>query len=208
MGSSDTEPVARQRTCLDCGCVNTRTSWRCAPCFAAHKKRKHKEYLERAAQRAVEEAERRRIWEAERPQREAAERAQRAKEAAAQEAVKAAALLKERSPEGRAARKAAVDAALATDGPRLKRGPEGTHSWAIVKVRDLENGELYPVRWRCRDCATIKTLEHSLVRPEYEFPQGHERHFPEGLPRRYTAGHCPYGVPAAPSDRYFRWDKP
>lgn len=73
----------------------------------------------------------------------------------------------------------------------IRRGPYGAHSWGIVKVRELEDGELYPVRWRCRDCGTVKSIAHGLQRVTYTFPEGHAQHFPEGLPSQGKAGACP-----------------
>lgn len=198
-------------TCLDCGAHKGDRIHlsRCAACAEKHKAAATSASVERnrdkAAARKAADAAYAARWEAERPQREAAQQAQWAKEAAEREAARAASLLKQRSPEGRAARKAAVDAALTAEDRPIKRGPEGTHSWAIIRIKALEDGDLYPVRWRCRDCGTIKTLEGTL-RPEYHFPEGHERHFPQGLPRRNIAGHCPYGPPASKRRSYRDWD--
>lgn len=73
----------------------------------------------------------------------------------------------------------------------MKRSVSGSHSWAIVKVKELESGELYPTAWRCRDCDVEKKIS-VMNRASYSFPAGHEQYFPEGLPRPGLAGRCPF----------------
>lgn len=83
----------------------------------------------------------------------------------------------------------------------VKRGPAGTHSWAIAKVRELDSGELYPVEWFCRDCDTRKTtnIHH---RATYTFPDGHADQLPEGqLPDPGRSGPCPGNDPAKRLER-------
>lgn len=73
----------------------------------------------------------------------------------------------------------------------MRRSLSGSHSWAISKVKELESGELYPLAWFCRDCGTKKTIDF-MNRPRYEFPEGHEQYFQEGLPPLHKAGTCPF----------------
>ena len=69
----------------------------------------------------------------------------------------------------------------------------GHHSWDMLETVKREDGSLAPIKWRCRNCDTIKALGWRN-RAEYEFPEGHEKHFVEGLPAKDKAGHCPYGA--------------
>lgn len=193
----------KPRSCADCQIdITGQSAWRCDLCLPVHKQRKQAEYTARSQANLRQREVRRVAYMAAAPERERLTIEHRAK----LEADRAARLLKSRTSEGSAARRAAV-AGLSAEPLPARRAPAGSHSWAIVRVKELESGELYPVRWRCRDCATIKTIEASL-RPRYEFPVDLEPLFPDGFPDPGSAGRCPFGVPSPKRRSWRDWGDP